>query len=116
MWSIEEGPAVDVKTDPDSIPLFLSPDRLASLSDTMFGVAMTLFATTLVPYVETYKGSPLDMLSDKSGHLGAVVLRFARSIRHCWTRMVSCIRFCPGGSGLRLLYGVSRYRPISRGS
>ena len=48
---------------------FLSSDRLASLSDTIFGVAMTLLATTLLPYAATLKGSALDMLRDMEGAL-----------------------------------------------
>jgi uncharacterized membrane protein len=55
----------------------LSADRLASLSDTMFGVAMTLLATTLVPQAEQLTGSALEMLRTMAEPLGAVVLSFA---------------------------------------
>jgi hypothetical protein len=57
----------------------LSSDRLASLSDAMFGVAMTLLATTLVPYVEQLTGSALEMMRSLSGPLIAVALSFAIS-------------------------------------
>src|SRR5690349_15707925 len=57
----------------------LSSDRLASLSDTMFGVAMTLLATTLIPSVQTLTGSALDMLRGLREQLVAVALSFAIS-------------------------------------
>jgi uncharacterized membrane protein len=66
---------------PVGVPVFLSSDRLASLSDTMFGVAMTLVATTLLPSVEAHKGSVLEMLRDMNGELASVVLSFAISAR-----------------------------------
>jgi uncharacterized membrane protein len=56
---------------------FLSSDRLASLSDTIFGVAMTLLATTLLSSVGTLKGSALDMLRDMEGQLTTVAFSFA---------------------------------------
>jgi uncharacterized membrane protein len=65
--------------DQDVDPIFLSSDRLASLSDTMFGVAMTLLATTLIPSVQTLAGSALDMLRAISEPLTAVALSFAIS-------------------------------------
>jgi hypothetical protein len=55
----------------------LSADRLSSLSDTMFGVAMTLLATTLVPQAEQLTGSALGMLQAMAEPLSAVVLSFA---------------------------------------
>lgn len=55
----------------------LTPDRLASLSDTMFGVAMTLLATTLVPHIDQLTGSALEMLQALREPLGAVLLSFA---------------------------------------
>jgi uncharacterized membrane protein len=58
---------------------FLSSDRLASLSDSIFGVAMTLLATTLLPYAETLKGSALDMLHGMKGALTTVAFSFAIS-------------------------------------
>jgi len=73
---------MDTKTDQIGVPIFLSSDRLASLSDTMFGVAMTLVATTLLPSVESHKGSVVDMLRDMNGDLISVVLSFAISARY----------------------------------
>jgi len=64
----------------------LSADRLASLSDTIFGVAMTLVATTLLPEVEAHKGSTIAMLRDVSGDLLSVVLSFAISARYWLTQ------------------------------
>jgi uncharacterized membrane protein len=64
-------------TDGAATAVFLSSDRLASLSDTMFGVAMTLVATTLLPTVEAHQGSVPDMLRAVNGALGSVVLSFA---------------------------------------
>jgi uncharacterized membrane protein len=58
---------------------FLSSDRLASLTDTIFGVAMTLLATTLLPYAATLKGSALDMLRGMEGALTTVAFSFAIS-------------------------------------
>lgn len=58
---------------------FLASDRLASLSDTIFGVAMALLATTLLPSVLTLKGSALDTLWAMRGEFGAVMLGFAIS-------------------------------------
>jgi uncharacterized membrane protein len=55
----------------------LSAERLASLSDTMFGVAMTLLATTLVPQAEQLNGSALEMLHVVSEPLSAIALSFA---------------------------------------
>jgi hypothetical protein len=43
----------------------------------MFGVAMTLLATTLVPHVEQLTGSALEMMKSLREPLGAVVLSFA---------------------------------------
>jgi uncharacterized membrane protein len=73
---------MDAKRDQAGAAIFLSSDRLASLSDTMFGVAMTLVATTLLPSVEAHKGSVLDMLRDINGELVSVVLSFAISARY----------------------------------
>jgi uncharacterized membrane protein len=64
-------------TSQQSDSAFLSSNRLASLSDTVFGVAMTLLATTLVPSVQTLTGSALDMLRAMSAQFSAVVLSFA---------------------------------------
>jgi len=64
----------------------LSADRLASLSDTIFGVAMTLVASTLLPEVESHKGSTIAMLRDISGDLVSVVLSFMISARYWLTQ------------------------------
>lgn len=60
-------------------PTFLSSDRLASLSDTMFGVAMTLVVTTLLPTIQAHKGPALDLLLDMNVELAAVGFSFAIS-------------------------------------
>jgi len=73
---------MDAKPDQAGAAIFLSSDRLASLSDTMFGVAMTLVATTLLPAIEAHKGSIFDMLQDIEGELIAVVLSFVISARY----------------------------------
>ncbi len=64
---------------PSSLPP-LSSDRLASLSDTVFGVAMTLLATTLVPLTDRLTGSALEMMRVLQEPLSAVVLSFAVSV------------------------------------
>jgi uncharacterized membrane protein len=74
---------MDAKTEPAGVPIFLSADRLASLSDTMFGVAMTLVVTTLLPSIQAHKGAVLDMLPDMNDELITVVLSFAISARYC---------------------------------
>jgi uncharacterized membrane protein len=76
------GARMDARVDEAGIPVFLSSDRLASLSDTMFGVAMTLVATTLLPSVEAHKGSIFDMLRDMNAEFLSVVLSFAISARY----------------------------------
>jgi uncharacterized membrane protein len=73
---------MDAGADRQSGSIFLSSDRLASLSDTMFGVAMTLVVTTLLPSIQAHKGSVLDMLPDMNGELVTVVLSFAISARY----------------------------------
>ncbi len=70
---------MNAKPDPEGHSAFLSSDRLASLSDTIFGVAMTLLATTLLPSILTLKGSVLDMLRQMQGEFAAVALGFAIS-------------------------------------
>jgi uncharacterized membrane protein len=45
----------------------------------MFGVAMTLLATALVPHIEQLTGSALEMMNSLREPLGAVVLSFAIS-------------------------------------
>jgi uncharacterized membrane protein len=63
-------------------PIFFSSDRLASLSDTMFGVAMTLVATTLLPSIQAHKGSVVDMWPAMQSELITVVLSFTISARY----------------------------------
>jgi uncharacterized membrane protein len=64
------------------VSIFLSSDRLASLSDTMFGVAMTLVVTTLLPSVQAHKGSVLALLPAMKDELVTVVLSFVISARY----------------------------------
>jgi len=73
---------MQARADRAGTPALLSADRLASLSDTMFGVAMTLVATTLVPAIQAHRGSVLDMLPAMQGELITVVLSFAISGRY----------------------------------
>ncbi len=73
---------MDAKTGQAGVSTFLSSGRLASLSDTMFGVAMTLVATTLLPSIQAHKGSVLDMFPAMNGELFTVVLSFAISARY----------------------------------
>ena len=58
---------------------FLSSDRMIALSDTIFGVAMTLQAATLLPSIQSLKGSVADSIRDMRGQLIAVALGFAIS-------------------------------------
>src|SRR5580698_2518466 len=60
-------------------PTFLSSDRMISLSDTIFGVAMTLQASTLLPSIQTLKGSVVEIFQDTRGQFIAVALGFAIS-------------------------------------
>ncbi len=73
---------MEAKADQHGVPVPLSSDRLASLSDTMFGVAMTLVATTLLPAIEAHRGSTFDMLRAMTGEFISVVLSFAISARY----------------------------------
>jgi uncharacterized membrane protein len=59
--------------------VFLSSDRMISLSDTIFGVAMTLQASTLLPSIQTLTGSVAKIIQDMRGQLIAVALSFAIS-------------------------------------
>lgn len=77
---------MDAKANQAGVSIFLSSDRLASLSDTMFGVAMTLVVTTLLPSIQAHHGSVLDMLPDMTGELVTVVLSFAISARYWVTQ------------------------------
>ncbi len=58
---------------------FLSSDRMISLSDTIFGVAMTLQASTLLPSILTLKGTVVEIIHDMRGQFIAVALGFAIS-------------------------------------
>jgi hypothetical protein len=73
----------------------ISSDRLASLSDTVFGVAMTLLATTLVPLTDQLTGSALDMMRSLRAPLLAVALSFAISALYWMSqqRRLSMTRF-----------------------
>jgi uncharacterized membrane protein len=73
---------MDAKASRDRISNFLSSDRLASLSDSIFGVAMTLLATTLLPSVLAVKVLALDMLRDAEGALVTVAFSFAISVSY----------------------------------
>ena len=70
------------KADHTGVPVFLTSDRLASLSDTMFGVAMTLVVTTLLPSIQAHRTSVLDIVRDMNGEIITVVLSFAISARY----------------------------------
>jgi uncharacterized membrane protein len=59
----------------------ISPERLASLSDTIFGVAMTLVVATLLPSIQAQKGTVFGLLSAIRGQLATVVISFAISAR-----------------------------------
>jgi uncharacterized membrane protein len=78
-WGMSIGERLDAKADQGGDSTFLSSDRFVSLSDTIFGVAMTLLATTLLPSIETVKGSAIEILRHMSWELVAVVLSFAIS-------------------------------------
>jgi hypothetical protein len=45
--------------------VFLSSDRMIGLSDTIFGVAMTLQASTLLASIRTLKGNADDVIQDR---------------------------------------------------
>jgi hypothetical protein len=60
-------------------PVFLSSDQIISLSDTIFGVAMTLQASTLLPSILTLKGTVIEIIQDMRGQFIAVALGFAIS-------------------------------------
>jgi uncharacterized membrane protein len=59
--------------------VFLSSDRMIGLSDTIFGVAMTLQASTLLLSIPTLKGSVADILEGMRGQSIAVALSFVIS-------------------------------------
>jgi uncharacterized membrane protein len=67
---------------PDQAEFSLSGDRVASLSDTMFGVAMALVVTTLLPSIQAHRGPALEMVPAMAGELVTVVLSFALSARY----------------------------------
>jgi uncharacterized membrane protein len=70
------------KTGQVGAAVLLSSDRLASLSDTMFGVAMTLVVTTLLPSIQAHNGALQDMFPAMGGELFTVVLSFTISARY----------------------------------
>jgi uncharacterized membrane protein len=70
------------KPDKADAPIVLSSDRLASLSDTMFGVAMTLVVTTLLPSIQAHRGPVLDLLPALKEELTTVLLSFIISARY----------------------------------
>jgi uncharacterized membrane protein len=76
------GAEMVTKGDQAGDSIFLTSDRLASLSDTMFGVAMALVVTTLLPSVQAYKGAVIGVLPNLNGELIAIVLSFAISARY----------------------------------
>ena len=59
---------MDAKANQAGVSVFLSSDRLASLSDTVFGVAMTLVVTTLLPSIQAHQGSVLTMFLIVGAH------------------------------------------------
>ncbi|MGD0472337.1 MAG: TMEM175 family protein [Candidatus Velthaea sp.] len=67
------------EADPDAPSTSLSAERLASLSDGMFGVAMTLLVTTLILPVQALTGSAVNVVHDLGRALSPVVLSFAIS-------------------------------------
>jgi uncharacterized membrane protein len=71
--------AMKAEQDPHARSAFLSSDRMIGLSDTIFGVAMTLQASTLLPSVLTLKGISFDILHEMRGQFIAVALGFAVS-------------------------------------
>jgi uncharacterized membrane protein len=73
---------LNAKADRHGPGPYLSSDRLASLSDTMFGVAMTLVATSLLPSVEGHKGSPILLLRNMIPELSVVVFSFIIAARY----------------------------------
>jgi uncharacterized membrane protein len=70
-----------MKTAVDGVgnPVFLSSDRMIGLSDTIFGVAMTLQASTLLLSIPTLKGSVADIIGGMRGQSIAVALSFVIS-------------------------------------
>jgi uncharacterized membrane protein len=68
--------------DKARVSILLSSSRVASLSDTMFGVAMTLVVTTLLPTIQANRGSALDLFRAMGGELISVVLSFAIAARY----------------------------------
>jgi uncharacterized membrane protein len=67
------------ENDPHGKSAFLSSARMSSLSDTIFGVAMTLQASTMLPSILTLKGSAVDILHELRAQVIAVALGFAIS-------------------------------------
>jgi uncharacterized membrane protein len=67
------------EVDGDTSSSSLSAARLASLSDGMFGVAMTLLVTTLILPVQALTGTAFNALHALGSALSPVVLSFAIS-------------------------------------
>ena len=93
---------MDAGADPNNKAAFLSSDRLASLSDTIFGVAMTLLATSLLPAVETLQGSVFDILRAVKGEMVAVVLGFSISANY-WVVQQRRLAMAPAATGRQTL-------------
>ena len=79
---LRDNPHGGANADQAGASVLLSSDRLASLSDTMFGVAMTLVATTLLPSIQAHNGALLDMFPAIGEELFTVVLSFGISARY----------------------------------
>jgi uncharacterized membrane protein len=77
---------MDATADKATVSTALPSDRLASLSDTMFGVAMTLVVTSLLPSIQAHKGPILDIFRTINGEISTVVLSFLISARYWVTQ------------------------------
>ncbi len=98
--------------------VFFSVDRVASRNDTMFGVAMTLVATTLLSAVQVHR-SLLDPWRDVGEEISSVVLSFAISARY-WAIQQQRLAWTPAldsrQSSLHLVFLFLRMLiPISTG-
>ena len=85
----------------------LTSERLTSLSDTMFGVAMTLLASALVPHLDDLKGAPLEMIKSLREPLVSVALSFAISAIY-WIsqqrRLAMTTVLTPGQTVLHMIF------------
>jgi uncharacterized membrane protein len=102
-----KGASMDAKAHHAGVSVFLSADRLASLSDTMFGVAMTLVVTTLLPSIQAHKGPVLTLLPEIQWELVTVLLSFVISARY-WVsqqqRLAMTASVTPAQTQLHLLF------------